>query len=468
MSDQFSTTSLKNIRICRIRSSPNFSNPGFILKKNELGMNVISELEPNSPSERSGLDVNDLILKVNDQSVVGERLAKIISQINYSYKNGFVKLEVSKCVPFEPITPAIDPMQPRLISIVRKGKNENIGFELKFLKSEMRYVARNVHQDFLAYKAGLRENDNILQLNGDQIYQMENDQASEIFRSLGKQIDLVVISDLDEYYRIIKTKNKKKKKPESSDSKKNEEQKTEIFNLARIENYDGYGFSLKSNEFGPQMVAMVEPNSPSEKAENVADIDYFKLLSILQSECKKRFLEIEVLRPKSHSSENQPEIMNKTSSLVNADFGKKKINNVSSDNINLIGSDLPSFKSEKNNLVTFSVKKDSSHQSLGIKLGLNGIISSIDSDSPAYRAGLKENQRLVEVNGVDFRGKTNKEIANFIKDKKDLLLRVEDKMNDATLLGEKEKKTEGIVDCNNFLFLPEFTIPINEKTYKNY
>lgn len=203
---------MKKNLVFRIRSSPNFGKHGICLNLNKFGMAVISILEPNSPSEKSGLKINDIILRVNDENVFGERLEKINNLINKSYRNGFIKLEISRetsSMPWKPVTPYIDPKQPKMVTINRKKKYENIGFELKFIENENRYFAINVHKDLVAYKSGLRDFDNILEINGVKIYQMDNESVNDFVYSLDNEIDLLLISDLGEYYRIVENEAQK-------------------------------------------------------------------------------------------------------------------------------------------------------------------------------------------------------------------------------------------------------------------
>ena len=53
---------------------------------------------------------------------------------------------------------------------------------------------------------------------------------------------------------------------------------------------------------------------------------------------------------------------------------------------------------------------------LGISLNTNAIISSVDPKSPADKAGLKKDMKIVQVNGKNMQEKTYKEIAKAIKE----------------------------------------------------
>jgi len=53
---------------------------------------------------------------------------------------------------------------------------------------------------------------------------------------------------------------------------------------------------------------------------------------------------------------------------------------------------------------------------LGISLNTSAMISAVDAGSPAEKAGLKKDMKIVEVNGKNVQSKTYKEIAKAIKE----------------------------------------------------
>ncbi len=66
------------------------------------------------------------------------------------------------------------------------------------------------------------------------------------------------------------------------------------------------------------------------------------------------------------------------------------------------------------------------YQGIGLHLNYSGVINYIEPGSPAQLAGLNKNQRIVEVNNINVRGKTNREIAEIIKENiKNLTVTVE-------------------------------------------
>ena len=64
------------------------------MRANEKGPHQISNVEKDSPASYAGLRNDDLILKVNDINVVGERYNKTVALIKNESEKGRLKLEV--------------------------------------------------------------------------------------------------------------------------------------------------------------------------------------------------------------------------------------------------------------------------------------------------------------------------------------------------------------------------------------
>jgi C-terminal processing protease CtpA/Prc len=169
-------------------------------------------------------------------------------------------------------------------------------------------VANNVRPDFPADKAGLRDGDYILEVNGESIDNTEHDSVVNKISAQPTQVDLLVVADLNSYL---------------------------------------------ANRQQLQQTAkpVVAPTSPASKVD----------------------VEIKPIQPIQ-------------------EFVKK--DEISRHDLKLI----PEFNG------------------LGISLAANGVISAVEPNSPADRAGLKKDNKIVEVNGVDVKNKSNKEIAKVIKE----------------------------------------------------
>lgn len=64
------------------------------MRGNDKGPHQISNVEMNSPANMAGLKNDDLVLKVNDVNVVGERYNKTVTLIKNESEKGRLKLEV--------------------------------------------------------------------------------------------------------------------------------------------------------------------------------------------------------------------------------------------------------------------------------------------------------------------------------------------------------------------------------------
>jgi len=90
---QFFKDQIPGARICNLFNRQD-QGYGFSMRGNEQGPHQITSVEEDSPAKLSGLLNNDLVLKVNDVNVVGERYSKTITMIKNESEKGRLKLEV--------------------------------------------------------------------------------------------------------------------------------------------------------------------------------------------------------------------------------------------------------------------------------------------------------------------------------------------------------------------------------------
>ena len=83
-----------NSRICNLVSRPDYDGFGFSMRSNEKGPHQISSVENESPAQVAGLRPDDLILKINDALVLGERYSRTVTLIKNESQAGRLKLEV--------------------------------------------------------------------------------------------------------------------------------------------------------------------------------------------------------------------------------------------------------------------------------------------------------------------------------------------------------------------------------------
>lgn len=93
-----------------------------------------------------------------------------------------------------------------------------------------------------------------------------------------------------------------------------------------------------------------------------------------------------------------------------------------------------------------SLKLIPGFKGLGISLNKNAIISSVDPDSPAENAGLRKDQKVVQVNGKSVQNKSYKEIAKAIKEhEKDLTIGVIDLAPQRDVPEEKSLEQQAVI-----------------------
>ncbi len=87
----------------------------------------------------------------------------------------------------------------RLCRLTRAKREDPYGFDFKTLRAEGRHVANNVKPDHPAHRAGLRDDDYILKVNGEEINGMEHEAVVSRISKNPAAVDLVVVADLAGY-----------------------------------------------------------------------------------------------------------------------------------------------------------------------------------------------------------------------------------------------------------------------------
>jgi hypothetical protein len=87
----------------------------------------------------------------------------------------------------------------RFCHLVRSSRTDQYGFDFKTLKNEGRHIANNVRAGLPADRAGLRDGDFILQVNGESLEGMEHDAVVNKISSNPTQVDLLVVGDINAY-----------------------------------------------------------------------------------------------------------------------------------------------------------------------------------------------------------------------------------------------------------------------------
>ena len=265
------------------------------------------EIEPNSPASDSGMKFGQRVVAVNGQFVNSDfrTLEDVVQAIEDSYysrnftditvldeklwtqftENPELAHSLANQHPQHPnkskeiITeePQMDKMDktmqnedgtlPRLCRLARSSRDDQYGYDFKTLKSEGRHVANNVRAGLPAQRAGLRDGDYILEVNGESIDRMEHDAVVARISQHPTQVDLMVVADLKGY--LEKVKHQLPPPPLYKEPSGDEVEldaripspDVTYHRISLIPGFKGLGISLTPNG----IINAIEPNSPSDK-----------------------------------------------------------------------------------------------------------------------------------------------------------------------------------------------------------
>lgn len=104
--------------------------------------------------------------------------------------------------------------------MVRNHKSDFYGFELKTSKNEGKHYAISIQDDSPASRAGLRENDLIIEVNDEVIVGIDREQVIKKMLKHSKHVDLTVVDESETRKENIKssTLDNKKLRASSIDS----------------------------------------------------------------------------------------------------------------------------------------------------------------------------------------------------------------------------------------------------------
>ncbi|CAF1459430.1 unnamed protein product [Adineta ricciae] len=182
------------VRLCRLHPWSNFPGFGFTLEPSLGPPHRTCMVESNSPAEAGGLRIRDVILAVNNQQISDTDFNRIQTMINEAYnQNSRIDLLVIKQKSYELVekrkikidqasatvidTPATMPdsyrnfpqLTPRICSICISGNETVFGFDLTSGVNKIGLYAQKVYPNSQAEHSGLRNNDRIIEVNGQNI-----------------------------------------------------------------------------------------------------------------------------------------------------------------------------------------------------------------------------------------------------------------------------------------------------------
>ena len=172
---------------------------------------------------------------------------------------------------------ALDDALPRLCTLKRSSKNELYGFDLKTFKENGTHWAKSILPKSPAARAGLKDGDFILEVNGESVNGVERETVINKMVKNPKQCDLLVVTNFKSY---MDSKNKLKinsaaneRRQRSSTLNANLATSTSQFDTIPISRVcclvaqgesKSFGYSLTPNKAnGPHRVHQVTRDSPA-------------------------------------------------------------------------------------------------------------------------------------------------------------------------------------------------------------
>ncbi|KAM6217835.1 Na(+)/H(+) exchange regulatory cofactor NHE-RF3 isoform 1-T1 [Rhynchocyon petersi] len=268
---------------------------GFSLKtiKGQKGI-YLSDITPQGVAMKAGVLADDHLIEVNGENVENASHEDVVEKVKKS--GGRVvfllvdketdKLYSEQKIPFKRETASLKllPHQPRLIEI-KKG-SDGYGFYLRDGPPQKGQIIKDIDSGSPAEKAGLKNNDLVIAVNGESVETLDHDGVVEkIRKGVDKTSLLVVDKETDNMYRLAhfspflyyqsqEVPNGSIKEPtttpapleiSSSDTAEEVEQKPKLCRLLKGEN--GYGFHLNAIRDRPgSFVKEVQKGSPADLA----------------------------------------------------------------------------------------------------------------------------------------------------------------------------------------------------------
>ncbi|NXI37948.1 NHRF3 protein, partial [Galbula dea] len=306
-------------------------------------------------------------------------------------------------------------LQPRECKVTKKPQN-SYGFCLRIEKHTAGHLIRNVEKNSPAEKAGLKDGDRVLRVNGVFVDKEEHAQVVEIVKNSGNSVVFLVLDDVS-YQKAEKegVNFEELAQKMSTGQQQDQQSPSPMTNGATtpvpqprlcylVKEEKGYGFSLKTTE-GQKGLFIVElsPQGAAAKA-GVQNND--------------RLIEINGKNVENDTHEEVVDKVKKSGNHVMFLLSNKETDHYYTSQKMVMSKENANLRLLPLKPRLIEIQKGKSGYGFYLRMEHNPgdhVIKDVDSGSPAAKAGLKDNDILVAVNGEQVDGLDHESVVEKIK-----------------------------------------------------
>ncbi|XP_057266466.1 Na(+)/H(+) exchange regulatory cofactor NHE-RF3 [Pezoporus wallicus] len=309
----------------------------------------------------------------------------------------------------------ISVLQPRECKVT-KTPQKTYGFYLRVEKDTAGHLIRNVAKNSPAEKAGLKDGDRVLRVNGVFVDKQEHAQVVEIVKNSGNSVVLLVLDDASYQKAEKEGLNLEELGQKVSTGQQQEQQSPpSMVNGAitavpqprlcyLVKEEKGYGFSLKTTE-GQKGLFIVELSSQGAAAKaGVQNND--------------RLIEINGKNVENDTHEEVVEKVKKSENRVMFLLSNEETDHYYKSQKMVLSKESASLRLLPLKPRLIEIQTGENGYGFYLRMEQNTgdhVIKDVDAESPAATAGLKDNDILVAVNGELVRGLDHENVVGKIK-----------------------------------------------------
>lgn len=465
--EQPDTAHTPSVRQCTIRKWPDYEGYGFNLfyDKNKK-FESIRNVEPESPAETGGLRSDDRVIEVNGRNVEEESHTEIVALIrshgdhvvflvadaktiaHYKSRRITIKSGMENIEKLEtPVREEQGPAPSARLCTIRKLPNyEGYGFNLQYDKDKKYELISSVESGSPAESGGLQSGDRVVEVNWQNVEEKSHTDIVSIIKSNSDHV-VFLVADLKTvaYYASrgvtitssmdnvekLETPLIKEKVAERVEEVLNEAPEVRLCTIKKWPDYEGYGFNLKYDRVKKQeFIGDIEADSPAEmgglltndrvvevNGQNIEEKGHKEVISIIKTVADRAtFLVVDSEADEFYTSRgitvttNLPNI--KPVETPDSKPARAPVEQVI-EAIKEIAEDAP-----KPRLCT--IHKWADYDGYGFTLEYDEfrdqeLITQIQEDGPAHSGGVRDEDRIVEVNGTNIIGLSHLEVIKLIR-----------------------------------------------------